>query len=1027
MTLFAHMRPHSALRAKAGPFSAGKGCERQVKDSQAVWIPHPALRATFSRWEKARECVFEITKRDTRFAAFAAYESWALAQTGLQAGRIIARITSHKSEGKMEITKRTSSIQRLIMLFLAWLLLPCVFAAQGLTGSFTGTVKDEQGGVVPGVLVRVSSPDQIGGPKEMTTNETGVFRFQSLSPGSYILDIEMKGFKRHREESIHIGAGATLNRNVVLKVGELEQSIDVQASGSRIEYKSSGFETRFGQEYLRKIPTRRYSMFDFIRAAPGVSPTSPASGTVNTVSVFGSGGNENLFLIDGTSFRCPCSGISRAEPAFDAIQEIQIQSVGASAEWGNVQGGVFNVVTKQGSNRFAADASYYGQTSWLTSQPKRLLVPGTQENTGYERDKYHDFTTDVGGPVLHDRLWFFGGFQYLRDYDSQPGTDPRFPRTYEQNKIFEKLTWQIKPGMHLLQSFHDEFWVNPEIPTQVRPFEATQRRHAQVPTMNVSLTHVLSPNTVWDIRFGRFVYSQEDDPSSGNFTTPNRSDQITGVDSGAPRNFGDLKLIRTTGKATLSHYQRGLLRTNHEWKVGTQIEKGEHRDTTIIPTGTRYVDNNGQPFQTVSRSPSVSGGQFVTAGFFATDTVTIGERLTVNAGVRFDHSRAISQDIHAIDGEGRETGDIVPGLGTLYTWNVVSPRLGMTGRLTGDGRTVVRASYGRFHEGVLTGEISPIHPGITPITTMQFDPATGGYTRFISTVDNKINVLVDPHTRSPLTDEYSIGVDRELTRQLSVAVAYIHKTGHDYIGWTDVGGQYRDETRTMPDGRIVPVHALVNSTSDRRFLTTNPDEYSMKYNGLVMAIEKRPFNGWHLFGSYTFSRAEGLQASSGTSAAGAQSSTIAGGVVYGRDPNDLTNARGRLPNDRPHIFRVMGSVEVPRTGLTIAANMQYFSGKPWAATAQVGLPQGSQRIFLEPRGSRRLSSQSLLDLRVSRTLFSGRLGSVELLVDVLNTLNSTAEESLATDNLYSTATFGAPIIFTDPRRAMFGVRWKSPE
>ena len=92
--------------------------------------------------------------------------------------------------------------------------------------------------------------------------------------------------------------------------------------------------------------------------------------------------------------------------------------------------------------------------------------------------RYRDFTTNLGGPVVRDRLWFFAGYQYLRDYDSQPGTDPAFPRTYEQDKIFAKLTWQLAPGLQLLQSFHDEFWVNPELPTFVTPFEATQRRHA---------------------------------------------------------------------------------------------------------------------------------------------------------------------------------------------------------------------------------------------------------------------------------------------------------------------------------------------------------------------------------------------------------------------------------------------------------------------------------------------------------------------------------------------------------------------
>jgi outer membrane receptor protein involved in Fe transport len=926
-------------------------------------------------------------------------------------------------------------VQRCFTMFLAiaCFLLPQVANAQGLTGALIGTVKDQQGAVVSGAQVRVSSPALIGGPAALVTNETGRLRFPVLPSGIYVLDVEMQGFAPYHEEGIRIGASATLERTVVLNVAGVAESIVVEGSGSRIEARSDGFETRFGPEYLRTIPTRRYSMFDLIRAAPGVSPTSPssgsgaASGTNQSVSVFGSGGNENLFLIDGTNFTCPCAGVSRAEPGVDMIQEVQIQSVGASAEFGNIQGAVFNVLTRQGSNHFAYDASYYGQWSGLTNQPVQLAVPGSPTPSGYERIKYRDFTTDLGGPLRQDRLWFFTGYEHLRDYDSQPGADPRFPRTYEQDKIFGRLTWNLKPGLQLDQSFHDEFWVNPQVPTQTTPFDTTTRIHAHVPTMTFGhLTQTLSPDTLWDVRVGRFFYSRKDDPSSGNFTTPNRSDQVTKVNSGAPQQIGGLpaKLIRTTVKATLSHYQRRLLGANHEWKVGTQIEQGYHRSTTIIPTGVRYVDNNGQPFQSVSADPSVNGGEFNSGALFATDTMTFGERLTVNAGLRFDHNHAISQDLHTVDAMGQETDTIVRGLGSLFTWNLVSPRLGVAVKLSSDGRTVLRSSYGRFHQGVLTAEISSVHPGNTPVTTRAFDPATGGYTTLVSVVDAKTQVRVDPNTRSPLTDEYSIGVDRELGRSLSVAAAYIGKTGRDYIGWTDVGGQYRADTRTLADGRSVPVFVLVNSPAARRFLVTNPAGYSLKYNGLVLAAEKRMSSRWQAFGSYTFSRATGLQAASGTTPGGAQLSTIAlNQNIFGRDPNDLTNARGRLPNDRPHMLRVMGTVEVPRTGLMIATNFQYYTGKPWAATAQVTLPQGSQRIALEPRGVRRLSSQSLLDLRVSRKIVSGGLGRIELLLDVLNVLNITAAEELASDNLFA-SNFGRPSIFTDPRRAMVGVRFK---
>src|SRR6185436_18449481 len=122
-------------------------------------------------------------------------------------------------------------------------------------------------------------------------------------------------------------------------------------------------------------------------------------------------------------------------------------------------------------------------------------------------------------------------------------------------------------NLRLMQSFHDEFWVNPETPTRVTPFVATLRLHASVPTVTFGhLTHVLSDKTLWDVRFGRFVYNRTDDPSSGDWTTPSHSDRLTNVLSGNAPRLGRLTLIRTTAKATLSRYQRGLRGVDHDLK-----------------------------------------------------------------------------------------------------------------------------------------------------------------------------------------------------------------------------------------------------------------------------------------------------------------------------------------------------------------------------------------------------------------------------------------------------------------------------
>src|SRR4029079_6922123 len=247
--------------------------------------------------------------------------------------------------------RRTSHWPCLSVVLISGIGLGARVEAQALTGALIGAVRDTQGGVLPGARVRVASSALIGGPATATRTDTGQLRFPALPPAQYTLEIELQGFATYREAGIVIGAGATIERTAVLRIAGVEESIVVQGAGSRIEARNPGFNTRFGPEDLEAIPTRRASMFDFIRAAPGISATSPSSGTATTVSAFGSGTNENQFLIDGTNFTCPCNGVARAEPGVDFIREVQVQSAGASAEFGNVQGAVINVVTRQGSGR----------------------------------------------------------------------------------------------------------------------------------------------------------------------------------------------------------------------------------------------------------------------------------------------------------------------------------------------------------------------------------------------------------------------------------------------------------------------------------------------------------------------------------------------------------------------------------------------------------------------------------------------------------------------------------------------------
>ena len=165
---------------------------------------------------------------------------------------------------------------------------------------------------------------------------------------------------------------------VVLQLAGVVQSVEVEGSIPRMEDRSPGVGTRFTVRDLNTMPTRRSGLFDWIRMAPGISPTSPSSGVINSISSFGSATNENAFLIDCTDFTSPTNGAPRADPGADFIEDVHVQAVGVSVEYGGIQGAVVNAVTKQGGDRFALEASYYGQPASLTGGSVRLPVPGTR-------------------------------------------------------------------------------------------------------------------------------------------------------------------------------------------------------------------------------------------------------------------------------------------------------------------------------------------------------------------------------------------------------------------------------------------------------------------------------------------------------------------------------------------------------------------------------------------------------------------------------------------------------------------------
>jgi len=516
--------------------------------------------------------------------------------------------------------------------------------AQVITGNILGTVRDETGAVVPGALVTIRSPVLLGGPVTFVTNEKGQYRFPALAPGLYGLTVEISGFRTYIEEGLRVQVGATVERNVTLPLAALAESLTVTAESPLLDTKESGQSTHYGKEYLQNTPIRRLSMFDLIKSAPGISAQGPSSQGQTGVSAFGSGQNENTTLVDGTDFTGAYGGGVVPFVDTDIIEEIQIVGFGASAEYGNLQGAVFNVVSRQGGNDFQYDASYYAQFDELTSKPVLLPCDCPEGESGFVRNLYRDFTTHLGGPIIKDRLWFFGGYQYQREHLSLPGSDRRFPTEREADRIFWKINWQITPNLKLIHSYHDDYRLGRGPYTISFPYASGTTGEDHNPSLTfANLTHVVSPNTFLDARVSGYFGTGKGVPNSG-YISPAHLDLATGIWSGGSYGFSSGKESRTVAHAKLSHYATDFLGGDHDFKFGAQFVAAGSQQLYGFPGGATYYDSYG-PYLAYFQEPYTYGGESRSLGVYVDDVVTVSDRLTLNLGVRYDHSRAVSQDI----------------------------------------------------------------------------------------------------------------------------------------------------------------------------------------------------------------------------------------------------------------------------------------------------------------------------------------------------------------------------------------------
>src|SRR4030095_3538176 len=386
--------------------------------------------------------------------------------------------------------------------------------AQRTTGSIVGTVTDESGAVLPGVTVTLSGPGVAGTPTTVT-GEGGAYRFPSLPPGEYKLTFALTGFSTVSHEQIVVPLGGTVEIAAQMKVSTLQESVTVVGESPVVNTASTEVSTNLNRQWVENAPQRWFTFFDLINQANGVSPQTSTSSRSQS---FGSNVTDNSYQLDGTDFTAPFTGAAWPWPNTDAIEEVEVLSLGASAEYGNVQGAVFNVVTRQGSNQFHGDGNFYFQHQNLTGRNTTVeqecegVDDCPADGLPYHRDQFTDTTGQIGGPVKRDKLWFFGSFQYQKDAESQPGTDPAFPAKSSAKRIFWKVNWQINNNNKIQAQEHDDYYDIPGRATALTAPSTIGVEHGHNPSPGVMWTSVLSNKTFVEARYSGFYGIDHGDP-----------------------------------------------------------------------------------------------------------------------------------------------------------------------------------------------------------------------------------------------------------------------------------------------------------------------------------------------------------------------------------------------------------------------------------------------------------------------------------------------------------------------------------
>ncbi len=342
------------------------------------------------------------------------------------------------------------SIRLVLAVFLASALFaigaPKLLAQTPSTGALTGTVTDPSGAVIAGATVTLTN-NGTGEARSATTDANGSYRFGLLTPGSYSVQFSASGFKTVTVPSVTVNVTETAVLNRRLEVGAQTQSVTVQATTEAIQTQSAANGGVVSGQEITSLPLVSRNYTQIISLSPGVVANVSNSAAVGNgtqdVSANGSLANENNYSIDGISVVNSVSGNGEQEGSFpgipvpnpDTIEEFKVQTSQYDASAGRNPGANVNLVTKMGTNKFHGDVWEFNRNNFFNANDfyykhSELALGGSGVNEPATL-KQNTFGFTLGGPIKHDKLFFFGSYQGIRQVNGFGTTG--FASGYEAN------------------------------------------------------------------------------------------------------------------------------------------------------------------------------------------------------------------------------------------------------------------------------------------------------------------------------------------------------------------------------------------------------------------------------------------------------------------------------------------------------------------------------------------------------------------------------------------------------------------